>query len=422
MSFTEIPLLRNSKSYSHRLKISVKGYGGGTYHLARRVNWSYRYSDLYYQREAQLFTKQPAAYLSLEVPETPEVEDVYAKKLSFKDILRCLLKVSAHWLFLVLGTGMRRRAQRKRSTILRKGYVDDVELVYDPDADGVLRLVFPFPLGVKRQYRYVARLCREKRDFALCGVPYAPGDILQLLRYRTVGTMERMETRAQIRLAKYLARFPARKMELSDEYDIGCLDFCRTLHRFGFHVTNSAHGVGTYLPVHAFDRFSVLTSQQESYYHALRSCEYVERRLNAPLVRRPSVRSDDPVMVVMLGQAVPHVSQITRQAERDLLDRLGQTIALLPDIKVFYKPHPNMLHGGSPPDGVVSISDLKGINGHPKAVFCSFYSTCQIDPSFVGRKYLIRTPLIHPEIIYGDSELILTTEEFITQVIKIAKA
>lgn len=418
VSLVEIPLLRESRSFARRLEIGVLAHGGGVYHRARRTNWSYRNSTAFYLKEAQLFTAQPDRYLAGKETEPPEIEDVYVQTLGWRELVKVFLKVAAHWLFLILGAASRARARKQPFTTLRKGYVEDIELVFDPEAPHVLRLIFPFPLSVKRQRRYLTRLRREGRPFALCGAPYSIADVLQVMRWRTTGAVQRLETRAQLRLARHLARFQARVMEVSDEFDIGCLDFCRMLHRLGFEVVNSAHGVGKYLPVHAFDHFSILTKQQEEYYIALRPCSYVRRSLNGqpppPMPAQPS----DPLNLVILGQAAAHVSPILQDAEKDLLRQVDLHFKESTGLTCYYKPHPNNAAVNVHLDSITILNDLTGINGHPKTIFCSFFSTCQVDPAFAGKKYLLRAPLIYPEIAFDDDQPILDIKDFIFLVLE----
>lgn len=420
MSGIEIPLLRESRSFVVRLAEAVNNHGGGKYKLALRINWSYRSSSYYYNREAEIFTANPDAYIQGNADVEPRVEDVFTNRIGNKDLLKIGLKVVVHWLFLGLGSLSWKQILNDNDRILRKGYVDDIELVFDPDADGVLRLIFPFPLGFRRQRRYLRRLMSEGRRFMLCGNAYGFTDFCRVVATRRIGAVQRLETRAQLRLGQRLSRLAARKMEMSDEFDIGSLDFCRTLHRAGFEIVNSAHGVGKYLPVHAFDHFYILTEQQQAYYTPLRPCRYALRSLNAAPVAVPEVNPNDPVNAVILGQAGPHVSPFVRDAETELLRRADAELGVRPGIRLYYKPHPNNADpaGGYP--NIALLTDLKGINAHPKTVFCSFFSTCQVDPAFQGEKFLLSAPMIYPQIAFDPDEPIMSVDEFINHVIKMA--
>lgn len=416
MSNVEIPLLRGSNSYVQRLTRATSVYASGRYHHARRTNWSSRASADFYDREVEIFRAEPDAYIAGNISVEPRVDDVYAKTMGRKGLVKICLKVATHWLFLSIGVLSSKRIRSGYYWIIRKGYVDDIELVFDADAAHVLRLVFPFPLGFKRQWRYLRRLRAEGRLFALYGNPYSISDLWRVLVSRRLGAVQRLETRAQLRLARRLAHLPARIMEMSDEFDIGCLDLCRSLHRFGFEVTNSAHGVGKYLPFHAFDRFDVLTRQQEHYYKALRPCRYTLRRLNAAPVTPPPTSPDDPINVVILGQTVAHVSPFVQDAEVVLLERVAKTLGGRPGIRLFYKPHPNDPKPDRGYSEITSVNNLGALNGHPNTIFCSFFSTCQIDPAFQGKKILINAPMIYPQIIFDPEEPIMTIDEFVAHV------
>ncbi|MFM2289033.1 MAG: hypothetical protein RL684_2176, partial [Pseudomonadota bacterium] len=291
----------------------------------------------------------------------------------------------------------------------RKAYVDDIELVFDPEEQGVVRAIYPFPINVRRQLRYIAFVRAKRFPHRLTGVPYGFGDLLRVLRMRDVRSLQRLESRGQLRHALEVAASGVGAVQLSDEFEIGSLDFARRLDRNSLAVSNSAHGVGKYFPVHAYPVFQVVTGRQAEYYHAVRSCRYERRLLNdrsaasagsATAIGWPPGRVS---CVVFLSQSFVGVSEIVSQSEAAVLPGLARELAATEGVELYYRPHPNC-HQPVVPAGFRMLADLTLVNDKPGTLFVSFFSTCQIDPAFKGRKILLRTGLIHPEIAFDSDE------------------
>lgn len=413
MSPLEIPLLRESAAFARRLVEGARTFGQPRYHFHRRVNWSYRYSETFYARESRLFQAGPASYLQGQATEAPDLDDVYTRPLRGKQVLTVVAKVLAHRLFAGLGRLADQGLRRDGIGIYRKAYVDDIELVFDPRQTSVVRAVYPFPINVKRQLRYLRFLHAKEHRFKLAGNPYAAGDFWQFLRQRNVRSLMRLESRAQVRHAREVAALGVHTVQLSDEFDIGSLDFARTLARHALDVVNSAHGVGKYFPVHAYQCFQVLTLRQRDYYLATRACDYPLRLLNdstssagtvaVATASTAGLEHEPIVRLVFLSQAFAGISPIVTESEVELMALLGSAFAADPMVQLMYKPHPNA-GTASAPRGFERLVSLNAVNGRTSTLFASFFSTCQIDPAFKGRKVLIRSHLIFPEIAFDASE------------------
>lgn len=418
MSTVEIPLLRESAAFVARLTEAARRFGESPYRFCRRINWSHRYGETFYAREAACFRQAPDAYLAGRGNAPSELEDVYLKRLRPRQLGVAAAKVLAHWLFRVAGRLSGPRIAP--GPTYRKCYVDDIELVFDPAEAGVLRAVYPFPINLARQRRYLAFLRRSGHPFRLAGYPYRGRDLLALLRRRDVRTLMRMESRAQIRHAAEVAGLGYRTVQLSDEFDIGSLDFCRLLARRSVRVVNSAHGVGKYLPVHAYQEFHVLTHKQREYYRAVHPCRYSLRALNdraaRPETANERVRAGSTVDLVFLSQSFAGVSEIIAANEARVVARLRDAFAQDARVRLLYKAHPNR-ETPQPPEGFTNLADIAPVNARPGTIYVSFFSTCQIDPSFKGRKVLLRGELIHPEIAFDDSETIVDVDGLVRLVV-----
>jgi hypothetical protein len=414
-SRVDIPLLCESYGYAARLIEASRRFGDVKYQFHRRVNWTQRYDEKFYELEAACFLSDPEAYLAQQQCVAPQVSDVFAQKLHLRQVVTVLMKVSAHWLFRVLGSVANRGIRLSGASIYRKCYVDDIELVFDPEELGVVRAVYPFPLNTGRQLRYVRFLLDKGYRFKLAGNPYLMMDLVRFLVRRDVRSLKCMESRAQVRHAGQVAEQGFKTVQLSDEFDIGSLDFARTLARLSVHVINSAHGVGKYFPMHAYQEFHVITERQTQYYHAVRPCRYTLRMLNdrTALPSQSTGSTNTPgINFVFLSQVFEGVTNVIASNEAFVLKRLNAEFAGSPSIRLLYRPHPNR---SNPivPQGFQLLLNLDEINGIPGTVFASFYSTCQIDPSFKGTKVLIRGHLIYPEIVFDQNESILNSDGLI---------
>ncbi|RQP21617.1 hypothetical protein [Piscinibacter terrae] len=426
MTYPEITMLRQSAVLVRRLAAATRVFGDAKYHYHRRLNWTYRYDADFYQEEAALFTADVDAYVEGNCKSEPKVADVYKQTIGRKQYLVMLVKIMAHWLFLMAGMLFQRLGQHQFA-YYRKAYVDDIELVFPPDQPAVLRAVYPFPVSLRRQVRYLKHLRRTGHPWQLTGNRYGLRDVIRFLTERSLRSLQRLETRAQIRNAFAVAAMGFRNVQLSDEFDLGSLDFCRALARLRIRNVNSAHGVGKYLPVHAYEEFHVLTQRQREYYIATRPCEYMLRMLNARAAvvasgRSDSVTADDSrvSLVFLSGQSSRGIGETyLARNEENAFARLCASLAGTPGIRLLYRPHPNN-HEAVPPPGFEIITGLDQVNGRSSTVFVSYSSTCQIDPVFQGRKILIRGEMMYPETWFDDSEEMMTLDELVAELQQLA--
>lgn len=411
-------MLRQSRAFVQRLARATQVHGLTRYHLHRRINWHHRYDSDFYQSEASLFTADVDSYIEDKCPAEPRVADLYSQRVRPRTLLVSLAKIFAHSLFLLLGSLAAGRHRNAGLHIYRKAYVDDIEIVYDTAQPSVLRAVYPFPVSVRRQWRYLIHLWRKGYAWQLTGNRYGVRDILCLLVKRDLRSLQRMESRAQIRSALAIAKAGFKTTQLSDEFDLGSLDFCRTLSRNGLHVVNSAHGVGKYLPVHAYREFHILTGRQREYYTATRDCIYSRRLLNGRAPAVAGVQSRDIAtdtsrinLVFLSGRSSRGIGEeFLALNESAALSRLGPAFGTSEGVRLLFRPHPNN-HNPIAPPGFELLTTLDTVNGQASTVFVSYSSTCQIDPAFDGRKVLIRGQFMYPETWFDSTEEMMSLDE-----------
>jgi hypothetical protein len=127
---------------------------------------------------------------------------------------------------------------------------------------------------------------------------------------------------------------------------------------------------------------------------------------------RVSNKALSQAIIVFLGQTFSGTSRLINDAEIEIVSRLRNEFAGDAGVALFYKPHPTAVHLPAP-SGFKKLSDLSTVNGRSETMFVSMFSTCQIDPNFIGRKVLVRTRLIRPEIAFDDTEELVDLHELI---------
>lgn len=426
MEYRTVPLFNQSNVFVGRLMSAATDFKETRYYYFRRINWSHRYCDGFYRSELELFQRSPNEYLEECSLPRPALEDVMEKKLSSMQVLSVILKVFAHWIFFLIGSLMNKRIISSKTLVYRKAWVDDIELAFNPDTVSVVRAVYPFPINFRRQLRYLKFILEKKYLFKLDGNPYIPLDVLTFVFRRNIKALSRMEARANIKHAMLIKKLGVLSVELSDEFDLGSLDCCRMLTKLKLTVTNSAHGVGKYLPVHGYQNFKVITNRQAEYYIPIKNCKYMLRQLNDKTEsfsksEKSSYRPPQSAVIdsasqtvhfVFLSQVFKGSGDVIADNEKSTLRRLSAHFSKEPNLKLLYKKHPNN-NLTIVPDSFQSFDSKSYLGGLENLIFASFYSTCQIDPSFVGEKVLLRSNLLYPEIVFDSSEKILSLDELI---------
>lgn len=402
------PLFDQTLHYADQICSQVERMNLGVYHARRMVNYVYRFDSYYFDSEQQRFLDDPDGYQGSGAS-NPIDAHLLDKPLGRSLLLSQVLKVLAHQGFRLIGWLQSRSLNKSEVSVLRRCYVEDVEALFSSN-DNVLRYIYPFPLSPGRQWRYIKSLRAANRQFVLSGLPYAVGDVWRLLWHRTHRQLLKMEARAQIRHAFETRQYPALQVvECSDEYDFGSIYYSAALRRRAVTVRNSAHGISKYLPHHAYTVFDVLTEAQQHYYERYNRVRTQVRALSVGNHR--TLPRPDKTVVVLLGQYSQIISPLVLNAEKQMLDVLSAVGSRYPHVELYYKKHPNNDVGGEVPENV-QLADNRIITGNPARIIqFSLYSTCQIDPSFIGYKFLVESRFIKPQFAFDDQEPIVKIDD-----------
>lgn len=399
---SDIPLFYRSKIFSDNLHKALKPLKLSKYGVIKSVNFLHKFDSLFLESQQKLFMKDPDGYL-LGKGSTfrySDLNEFFNKKVPNAILLKTILKYFAHRMFHIIGKILN---HPKRERTIRKCYVEDVEGLFESN-DNIIRIIFPFPLNIYRQFRYVRNLMKNKHQFVLSGFHYSFNDFFVFLIKRDYRALMRLEVRASLRDAiAHFDKYKPEVIECSDEYDIGSYFYAKRLKRKKeVKVINSAHGVSTYLPYQRYDKFLVLTSEQKRFYGAYNPTLVFEHRE----IRRKKVlkcyESRSP-LIVLLGQYSAISGEQIKLDELEMLRILNEKAIDHPNLEFVYKPHPNNESFRIGEYSNIQVKQDMQLNSENLLQF-SLFSTCQIDPNFSGSKYLVETTYIKPQFVFGEQE------------------
>lgn len=396
-----IPLYIESHAYVDALEKECAKFDESAYRRAVRVNYSHRFEREFYRAmEAVTFHEGDKLDGSL--------SDVFLIKLTYKERLRVSVKILAHWLFFVIGC-LQRMRQKSSTPSYVKCYVDDIDLVYEPNQCWRYG-VFPFPLGLKRQLNFIRELMSSGRTFVLDGYPYSLIDLSRFLVNPTVGNYERLEHRAAFRFARRVSKSGVSVMRMSDEFDISFLSTCRFFKRFGVFVENRTHGVGKYLPYVKVDRFYYLDESMLKYYRFIGGAD---KRLFFLKSTKPEIPfcNKPQLCLVFMGQLTKQYSPYIDAAESELSQVLSKISSEF-GLGLFYKPHPNApsAHNLARAGFLEYVSPEAIFAANLLPLYISFFSSSHIEKKFSGIKLVIETEFIRPRYAFHSGRCVKLNE------------
>ena len=314
--------------------------------------------------------------------------------------VRVGLKILAHWLFRALGVATRSRLAHHEGQLVRS-WVEVSQSLFGKEK-GQLTLVYPFPLKVRRQLRYVTALSRLGRPFSFEGYPYS---LRRYLRWLLLGKdvdLARLEASAAIEHARELvARYSPRHVLTTDEFEVASVALNDRLRAHGVFVENHAHGVGIYSVYVSYDRFVVLTAAQKGFYSTFNECsEYrMERRACAERW------SGGCKTLVMVDQVLQRDGSAVELHQNSIVDALIDCGARF-NVEVVVRVHPNSRVKRRYREAEVSYyeGDLEALD---RPAFFAMYSTAYLTFTQWGPTHLVESDTFDPAMVYGRGERIV---------------
>lgn len=413
MNPLDIPLMTQSTYYASAVETWIRNAVGSQYLRKRLVNFMIHYDIPKRVGAVFHYTRR-----SGQDQETLEIINPFSctcmeTRVPIRLAFRIIMKVGAHSLFRTIGNLQDYAIREVDFQIVRKSHVEDVESLFD-SRDGVLRIVFPFPLNVPRQISYIRMLRKNRQVFRLGGMKYGFREFIEFILNRKFINLFRLESRASIRFGQELCRnyYNAKSFETSDDYEFSAISLCRVLRRSGLVVTNAAHGVGKYLPFHCYNKFYVLTKAQCDYYdyfhdnHPYYRMTISLRKMGCSTA--PTFAFPNGCAVVFIGQNSSDIYPFIGRGEKEVLSVFSRLTDFSATVSFFYKKHPNLaMELDYIPEGVNVIASRVRQEDSARVIYVSLFSTCQIDPNYSGLKLLVETTEINPRYVFGSFEPII---------------
>lgn len=403
-------LFNQSFVYVKKIDDYIRLSGFGEYHHKKIVNFIYKYDLNFYLSEQKAFSSEPDLYESIETCKVYPNTNLINERLPISFVCKAVIKALIHLFFRFVGNIQLLFINKKKFHVVRKSYVDDVEMLFHDD-DKVIRFVYPFPLNLRRQLSYLKYLKKNDLKYVLAGLPYRIRDLYFLLKFKKYNNYLRMENRAQILHAYELQKLKNVKVvQCAEEYEIGSLIYAKMVNRLGMTIMNRAHGVGKYLPYHSYTSFDVLTDSQAIYYNYFNKTNHEIIAINANIQQVKKI--PDEIVLCFLGQYSESSPKIIYEDEIDILNIISKVAANYNTVNYLYKKHPNCRSINIEEFSGIDILDGKVVAGDPSLILqISLYSTCQIDPNFIGDKVLIETQYIKPRLLYGEAQPVVNIDE-----------
>ena len=162
-----------------------------------------------------------------------------------------VLKVVLHRLFRAFSLG-----SLKAASVVR-GWVEVTESMYKAQFASSMLLLYPFPYGVARQFKFFRACKKSGLRVRLAGLPYRWLHVPRLLfsSHGSALSVVEAEVQAYTDYADELLTQGVRKVYTSDEFEVASVALYERLIENGVEVVNTAHGVGLYAPFVAYTEF-----------------------------------------------------------------------------------------------------------------------------------------------------------------------
>ncbi|OED89942.1 hypothetical protein [Vibrio crassostreae] len=337
---------------------------------------------------------------------TPMELDKYLNNsLGFTRVLNVILKVLVHWLFFVC---FKLFCRKNDVDYLVKTWIDvnyKSFLDLEKCSDDSFILVLPFPLGFKRQLKYILNLFTSKCSFSLIGLPYSIFDLLYLINNRTYSSLFKLEYNAQNRFSESVSDwFVYRKLFTMDDVDpLSIVSNSKISKVSKKEINTIVHGIGTYSPFIYSNNMYLYNSPQDNYYKSFNFYESVsisnDHDNNNCFI---SPRCLEAKNIVFYSGAGGPGQDFNFKFESEVLRVLSEACEVY-NVKLYFKPHPNFL--GKAEDYInVPVLDDKLLS--QSFVSCSLYSTSYYSVG-TDKSFLIHVNEIPTYDLFGDKERIV---------------
>ncbi|MCI8210386.1 hypothetical protein AUC61_12640 [Pseudomonas sp. S25] len=297
---------------------------------------------------------------------------------------------------------------RTSDTVVR-GWVDVTEAMYPEEVFESTLMLYPFPYGVARQFRFFRSMRRRGAKVKFVGLPYPFISLARLLLggNKLDAHIVRLETLAYQRYARELIAMGVREVRTSDEFEVGAVAMYERLMDGGVEVVNTAHGVGLYSPYVAYSEFKGVNIAQSNFYRQRcpRMNPGLRRSKNStlPLASADAARNLPPA-IVLLDQNFMVFNCVAEAEALAETQRLLEAFCTSAKLPLFIKIHPNSAPTEQS-DHVRQVRDWADLAGY-RPVFVTINSTAFYDVQGYGPILVCDEPSFLPVIYFGEDLLV----------------
>ncbi|MGY2398094.1 hypothetical protein [Pseudomonas sp. SDO5271_S396] len=290
-----------------------------------------------------------------------------------------------------------------------RGWVDVTEAMYPEDVFKSSLLLYPFPFGMARQFRFFRSVRQRGGDVRFAGLPYSLLGLWRLLigNGAVDANVVRIETSAYQRYAQELISKGVRAVSTSDEFEVAAVALYEPLIEAGVTVLNTAHGVGLYSPYVAYSEFKGVNATQSAFY--LQRCIELRpglrkgKNTTLPLAPADACRSLPPAIVLLDQNFMAFGCDAEAQALRET-QRVLEVFCAAAKVPLFIKIHPNS-SATEQASGPEQIRNWVAINGF-RPIFITVNSTAFYDVQGYGPILVCDEPSFFPQIYFGSDLLV----------------
>ncbi|MBC3242138.1 hypothetical protein HU723_23440 [Pseudomonas lurida] len=294
-----------------------------------------------------------------------------------------------------------------------RGWVDVTEAMYSKEVFSSSLLLYPFPFGMSRQFRFFRSIKKRGGKVRFSGLPYSFSGLWKLLVAKDKGdlTVVRIETSAFQCYAQELISKGVRTIYTSDEFEVASIAMYECLIKAGVTVINTAHGVGLYSPHVAYSEFKGVNATQSAFYH--QRCSGLKPSLRKSKNTKLPLASADqsrflPPAVVLLDQNFLAFNCVAESNALIRTQQILENFCSSAEVPFFIKVHPNSSPTGLS-HGSVRIKDWAAISAF-RPIFVTVNSTAFYDVQGYGPILVCDEPSFLPEIYFGEDLLVYRYE------------
>lgn len=301
-----------------------------------------------------------------------------------------------------------------------RSWVEVSEKLYSSEFSKSTIFVYPFSLNIRRAWPYYKFLFRNyKKRSTLMGIPYRPKYILSVLLDRQNHDMCILNFEYEAYKNHVRDFNSCTQVFTTDEFEAASPVLHFFLMQQDCHITNKAHGIGTYNMYVYYSKFFVLNELQKQFYLERNSCKLILAPEQS--AQKVILKKEDSFCLVLIDQGdFTRLGLLFEDRLQQVLYAEAENIGTENNLDVFIKVHPNrnkksidQLRRRYPN---LKIINKAGSWGKGQPIFVNMYSTIYLEWRHFGKFYFIKDGFFDPSRYFG--EINLTTIDELNEKIK----